>query len=247
MKCSTLLRWLALVLMLLALAGCGIRSISNSSYPGPYTSNPLYFGELSEFDVLGISRTQTITDEEIQRAFAAKQPLSIKPGSTLMLIQSGALFPDEQMARAFAEHYVVGLFSGVPERDPSGELDSAGPAAPYSMALRLVAARGGYEKIVVYWGILETAQENLDTKAVSWVPIVGNAIRDESQRMRIRLKLAMIGVQTGQWEMFAPDPHEDEAISSENTRIAIDQTQVNRLKETAYRAAVDEILARYAG
>ena len=37
----------------------------------------------------------------------------------------------------------------------------------------VLAARGGYEKIVVYWGILETAQENLETKAVSWVPIVG--------------------------------------------------------------------------
>ena len=115
------------------------------------------------------------------------------------------------------------------------------------MALRLVAAKGGYETIVVYWGILETAQENFVTKAVSWVPIVGGVIPDESQRMRIRLKVAVIDVKSGQWEMFAPEPLTDEAISGSYGRVASDQAQVDLLKEDAYKAAVQQLVDRYSG
>jgi hypothetical protein len=35
------------------------------------------------------------------------------------------------------------------------------------MSLRLAAAKGGYEKIIAYWGILETAQKGLGTAVPS--------------------------------------------------------------------------------
>jgi hypothetical protein len=113
------------------------------------------------------------------------------------------------------------------------------------MALRLLAAEGGYEKIVVYWGVLETAQENLATKAVSWIPIIGSAIPDQNQRMRIRLKVAVIDVRSGQWETFAPPPVESAATNADNSRVSSDQSQVAALKEAGYKAAVDEIARRY--
>lgn len=241
---SGLFRVSALAL-LLALTACETRSISDSGYPGTYQTNQLYSGELSEFEVLGFGRNQAVTDEIIQQAFVAKKPFAIKERSPIMLIQSGAMFPDNQMMAPMAGHYDVGGFSGIPDR--YGSSDSDGSASSYSMALRLVAARGGYETIVVYWGVLETAREDLATKAVSWVPFVGGAIPDESQRMRIRLKFALIDVKSGQWEIYLPEPLDDESPSGRYTRVATDQAQVNLLKENAYKAAVQQIADRYSG
>lgn len=107
--------------------------------------------------------------------------------------------------------------------------------------------QGGYEKIVVYWGVLETAQEDLATKAVSWIPIIGKGIADQNQRMRIRLKIAVIDVRSGQWETFAPEPIESTATSADRTRVSSDQGQVAALKDAGYRAAADEIARRYGG
>ncbi len=245
---------------LLLLAACETRSISDSGYR-PESSygrssgvNPFYRGELSELDVLGIDRNQAITEEDIRKAFGDKQPLSVKKGSSILLVQSGALFPDTPMIKAFEKYYTVAGFTGVPDRpDAIGARNAtasakpiAAPATSYAMTLRLAAAKGGYEKIVAYWGVLEAARESMGTKAVSWVPFVGGSIPDEQQRMRIRLKIAVIDTRTGQWETFTPDDHLDDAISASRTRASSDQAQVELLKDKAYAEASEDFVKRYA-
>src|SRR5690348_4826402 len=100
-----------LILACAVLAGCqkSTRSISHSGYPqkGAYcgdgapavASDPAfeYRGELSEFDVLGIPRGEFTSEADIQRALAASKPVHVRPGSSVLLIQSGALFPDGAM------------------------------------------------------------------------------------------------------------------------------------------------------
>ncbi len=239
--------WVVIVLFLLALAGCGVRSISDSGYRsdsgrgGPGADNPFYRGELNEFDVLGIDRSAKISEKDIQKSFEAKKEMSIKKGSSIMLIQSGAIFPDGPVVKSLGKYYNVAEFTGVPEKRGASSGDPN-----YSLVLRLAAAKGGYEKIIVYWGILETAQENLVTKTVSWVPIVGWGIPDEKQKMRIRLKVAVVDVKTGQWEMFSPEPIESGAYSAILSRKAADQDQVTFLKEKAYPLVAEDIVKRYA-
>jgi hypothetical protein len=246
---------LALVLVaVLVLAGCSVRSISDSGYDrggsryGAARSNPnpFYHGELSEFDVLGIDRGKTVTEQEIQQAIDTRAAMSVRRGASIMLIQSGALIPDDPMVKALEKYYTVGVFSGVP---PSVRTASSGaegsPAETYARSLRLSAARGGYEKVVVYWGLLETAQENLVTRTVSWVPIVGWALPDQRQRMRIRLKMAVVDVRSGQWEMFSPEAFEDASFSARVGREGSDQAQVWGLKDKAYVAAADDLVKRY--
>jgi len=128
------------------------------------------------------------------------------------------------MMTPMAGHYNVGAFSGIRDRYSSSDSDAS--ASSYSMALRLVAARGGYETVVVYWGVLETAREDLATKAASEVPIVGGAIPDEIQRMPNRLKFALIDVKSGQWEIYLPDALDDESPSGRYTRVAADQVNI---------------------
>ncbi|MFL5424919.1 MAG: hypothetical protein ACJ783_07775 [Myxococcales bacterium] len=241
------------LLAILLLAGCGVRSISNSGYDGgasrqgygaAASSNPFYRGELSEFDVLGIDRGKAVSEQEIQQAIDTRAAMSVKRGASVMLIQSGALIPDDPMVKALEKYYTVGVFSGVPPAAQTAS-SSDNAAETYARSLRLSAARGGYEKVVVYWGLLETAQENLVTRTVSWVPVVGWALPDQRQRMRIRLKMAVVDVRTGQWEMFSPEAFEDAAYSARVGRAGADQAQVWGLKDKAYVAAADDLVKRY--
>ena len=246
-----LLRLPILLSALLSVAACGMRPISDSGYQADAShssyvvSNPFYRGELSEFDVLGAAGNAAITDEDIQKSLAARRPLAIAKGSPVMVVQSGAIFPDDPMLKSLAAYYPVVGFSGIPEQAANDPSKCANPNPPYAMALRLLAAKGGYEKIVVYWGVLETAQEDLATKAVSWIPIIGNGIADQNQRMRIRLKVAVVDVRSGQWATFAPEPIESAATSADRTRMSSDQEQVAALKDAGYKAAADEIARRY--
>jgi hypothetical protein len=245
------LRLIALVGALVVLFGCETRSISNSGYgAGRSSANPFYRGELTEFDVLGIDLDKPVSEVEIGRELDRHQGVPLRKGDTLLLLQSGAPIPDDPMLRAFSEYFTVTPFSGVPASGvrtasaiPSGD---AQIRSTYASMLRLAAARGGAGTIVCYWGLLESGVENHVTKAISWVPIVGAAIPDQSQRMRIRLKVAVIDVRTGNWSMFAPEAYSDTALSAQLNRGASDQEQVALLKDQAYKAAAEQLVMRYA-
>jgi len=234
-----------LVLAISTFLGCSTRSISNSGYDhGGYyqKDNPLYRGELTEFDVLGIDPASSISDEEITESLSKASKVSIKKGDSIMLIQSGAVFPDDPMQRELDKHFAIMPFSGIPLVD---DRNNSSSTKNYGKALRLAAAKGGNEIIVCYWGTLETAQKNLATRAVSWVPVAGWMVPDESQMMRIRLKFAIIDVATGSWTIFTPDPIDDKAISAMANRESSDQGQVALLKEKAYKEAVEKLVRVY--
>jgi len=231
--------------VLALLFGCGTRSISNSDYRADsdrgYAQRDSFFykGELNELDVIGIDSKSPISEEDIAKAAASKSRVIIPKGSSIMLIQSGAMIPDEEMVKGMEKYYNVLVFTGIP---------AAGGAASgaYSRALRLAAAKGGADKLVVYWGLLETGRQDLATKAVSWVPFVGGAISDETQRMRIRMKVAVVDVKSGQWEMFSPEPFDDSSSSGRYSRVSSDQAQVAVLKGKAYKATAEDVVKRYA-
>ena len=235
---------LAVLLIIFALAGCSVRSISNSGYnqggySGRASDNPFYRGELSEFDVLGIDAGKEVSDEEIVSAMAGeRKKLTLRKGDPLLVIQSGAMMPDQDMSENLEKYFSVNVFTGIPERDKQAN-------ASYAKALRLAAARAGVEKIIVYWGLLESGTENLATRTVSWVPIVGWAIPDKSQNIRIRLKVALIDVKTGQWELFVPKVFEDTGYSAAINRESSDQAQVALLKAKGYKAVAETVVTRY--
>ena len=230
------------VVTLIALSGCSTRSISNSGYQsdGYYGggANHLYKGELSEFDILGVEAGREYTNQEIaQELDRGHERLILTKGDSILVIQSGAMMPDEEMVKEFEKYFSISLFTGIPEKTDN--------KLSYSTALRHAAAKAGITTIIAYWGVLESGTRNLATKTVSWVPIVGWGLPDEAQEMRIRLKVAIIDVRTGHWEMFSPEVFNDRAYSARATRASSDQDQVLALKASAYNAAVQGLLARY--
>lgn len=234
--------FLATAGLALLLAGCATqRSISDSGYRpegARHAHSSDYAGELSELDVLGISRNTKVTEADIIRALEAAAPgVKLRKGSKVLLVQSGARFPDDPMVQALSQSLTVTPFNGWPN---SFERES------YHTSLRYAAARGGCETIVCYWGVLESSRESLDSKAVSWVPIVGSVVPDEHQHMRIRLKVAIVDVRSGHWTVFSPEPVEDKALSARFGRERSDQAQVNKLKEQAYASAARDLIKTYA-
>ena len=96
-----------------------------------------------------------------------------------------------------------------------------------------------------YWGVLESARQDLGSKTISWVPIIGGAVPDEKQLMRIRLKVSVIDVRTGNWSVFSPEPIADKAVSGSYRREISDQAQVEKLKQKAYETAAKDLLRIY--
>jgi len=252
---SNFRRALLLSLVLAALSACESRSISNSGYqPAPaYGYNArnadafYYQGELSAYDVLGGDARSGISDAEIAKTLDTKHAIALTKGADVMLVQSGALFADPEMIASMQKHYRVSSFTGVPWQDPAAAKGDTEPKVPYSQRFRLVAAKGGFETVIVYWGVLESGREDIATKAVSWVPFIGGNIPDEMQRMRIRLVAAVIDVRTGQWETYVPEPFEDTSWSNSHNREASDQEQVLLLKAKGYQALADGLAEKFGG
>ncbi|WP_372723159.1 aminopeptidase [Immundisolibacter sp.] len=236
---------MALLLSTITLiAGCATRSISDSGYPGhgyygANQSNPLYKGEISEFDILGVDSGSNISDDDIKKAFVETPSRKfLRKGDPILLIQSGAMIPDQEITEQMEKSFSVSVFTGVPEKDKPDNQS-------YSKSLRLSAAKAGIGTIVVYWGVLESGIENLATKSVSWFPIIGSAVPDESQKMRIRLKVAVIDVRSGEWGIFTPKTIDDKSYSGRFNREHSDQAQVAQLKAATYELASDGVTARF--
>lgn len=241
------------------LLGCTktIRPISDSGYVGrpehrgrnpqpPLDPAFQYRGELSEFDVLGITPGAIASENEIRRALDNSKRVKLHSDSSVLLIQSGAAFPDGAMVTGLSKHFQVVPFSGIPPAKPDPtQIESLRPES-YSRLLRLAAAKGGNDTIVCYWGILESETENLATKTVSWMPVVHWVVPDARQHMRIRLKVALIDVRTGNWSVFSPKPFEESNISRSPRRGAVDQMQVERLKSEAYAASANDLVRLYS-
>jgi hypothetical protein len=244
-------------------AGCDTtgRSISHSGYQEPQDtyayhgprirpSDPdfAYRGELSEFDVLGIERGETASEQDIQKALDNAKAVKLNANSAILLIQSGAIFPDAPMVKELGRYFRVNPFSGVPptsRRGPEAPSETRDPES-FSQSLRLAAARGGNDTIVCYWGVLESEKQDLATKSVSWIPTMGWVVPDEKQHIRIRLKLALIDVRSGNWSVLSPEAFDDLRMSTSVHRGAKDQQQVELLKARAYEASVKDLVMRYS-
>lgn len=236
---TTSLRLVPLAILLIgafALTGCETRPISDSGYGEPYgwryRGASLYKGELSELDVLGVAPQTETSQADIAKALETAVAPRLKRGDKVLLIQSGATVPDEAMLEEAKRCFEVAPFSGVPTDE----------GVALSGSLRLRAAQGGYRHLVCYWGVLESARENQETKAISWVPIIGGFIPDQKQRMRLRLKAIVLDVGTGGWKMLTPEVYDDFAYNSDWNRAKRDQYLVSALKDKGYKALVADLL-----
>jgi hypothetical protein len=229
----------ALLGALILVSGCTTRSISNSGYreePAPGHSRPANT-ELSEFEILGVNLNDAPTENDIAAALASTRAATLKSTSKVVLIQSGADYPDSPMLESLRKHFAVEGLSGVPPRNPD-------QGKSYARTLRLIAAKGGFDKIVCYWGVLESERDGFGTvKTMSWIPVVGDVLPDEREKMRIRLKAVVIDVASGNWTFVTPQAISASQISTAYSRKRTDQGLVEQLKTQGYEALTARLAA----
>ncbi len=262
-----------------------VRSISQSGYNDHYHYAGPHNRELDEFDVLGLDPSQPVTEEEIRRVSSQSKTIQLAPGSTILLVQSGAMYPDAPMVTELSKQFRVVTFTGLATETPTPARPASAseqrtrnaiivtdtarpatvvplttltreryptdtprePAGAYSRVLRLAAARAGASAVVCYWGILESGTEDIATKTVSWIPVLRWVVPDERQHARIRLKIAVVDVPTGNWTVFSAQPIELKSWSVRPRREVADQKQVESLKRQAYELAARDLIATYSG
>ncbi len=230
----------------LILGGCQTRSISNVG--GHYDNG--YQGELNELSVLGVRINEEVSNEDIATTLAARgqKPVELARGDVLAVIQSGARFPDKEMIGSLEALTKVVPLSGVPPEDRRfrGEERITVEPTRLDKSLRMAAAKGGANKMLVYWGILESASEpEQAAKQLSWVPLAGRLIPDETQHVQIRVKAVLIDVASGNWTMIRTEPMQDKRMSSRLTRESSDLKQVLALKEKAYGQFANDLKVHF--
>ena len=231
------LRFLILggVAALLTLSGCEDGSISDQNPVG----GAAYVGgghvrEIDELDLLGLHGNTS--EGDIQSALRNGHTGGSRawPGSSLLLVQSGATAPDSIMLAAIEKSYRVFPFSGIPTDDKRRD-------GSLGRDLRLAAARSGCAHVLCYWGKLESIREDAVTKTVSWVPVVGGLIPDEERITRLRVRAMLIDVASGRATTFSPPAAQDSALSSDLWRAESHDKQVYDLKTRAYAGLVAQL------
>lgn len=240
MKLSPLLRGALASALLVMFAGCQTRSISNSGYgSAPHKMGVGgYTGELSELDVIGLADNTSATEADIQAALQQPRGVKLSRASRVLLIQSGADHPDAPMLEAMQQRFAVSSFTGRPHA-------TTATGDSFARTLRLVAAKGGYDKIVCYWGVLESERKDKATRTVSWVPIVGYMIPDQRENMRIKLKAAIVDVATGRWTFVNPPSAASSQLSTFISRQETDQDLVAKLKADGYQTLARTLVEQH--
>ncbi len=107
---------IAVAMLAAALGGCGTRSISNSGYyeDGYYGRNAFYQGEIDELDLFVPREREATFNSNITAALADAKPVTAQLGQPLLVVQSGALVPDELMTDALKAHFQVSPFPVCP-------------------------------------------------------------------------------------------------------------------------------------
>ena len=225
---------------LVALAGCEDGSISDQEPVG----RSAYVGgrharEIDELDLLGPAHGGSANEGDIQNALRSNQGdggVRAWPGSSLLVVQSGATAPDSIMLAAIEKSYRVFPFSGVAAKDDQSHRDGA-----LGRDLRLAAARSGCSHVLCYWGKLESIREDAVTKTVSWVPVVGGLVPDEERTTRLRVRAILLDVRSGRATTFTPPASENSALSSTLSRAESHDKQIIDLKIRAYAGLVAQL------
>jgi hypothetical protein len=235
--------WMALGSVCVVLLGCATgQNYKSAEFSGDkiYKRVGATSPQLRENEVLGVKSGDGVSDEEIRKILDEGGSLRLKPGSKVLVVQSGVTHPDNAMVQELSRHFAVLPHTGMPSDLKQGDGQTA-----VSKNLRLAAAHSSAETILVYWGHLEMKRDDLPTSLVSWVPVIDFTVPDEYQKVRMFLKMALVDVRTGHWATFRTEAIEDEALTTRYARERDKTWSLDRTKQKLYHTAVKKLTDGY--
>ncbi len=160
------------------------------------------------------------------------------PGSRVLLVQSGAAIPDPALTKEFGRYYHVVPFTG-DRRELAGDSESSSPQV--AETLRLAARRSGASHVICVWGRIESERQSHATKVVSWVPIVGQVVPDETLHSRINLKGGVLNAATGGWDAVGVNTEVDSRVTNSLNRGASRTAKTEQDKANGYEKLAKKI------
>lgn len=179
----------------------------------PMPAVVLQDGELSEYQVLGISPFIKISEADIQNEIREPHKFALHEGSGILLAQSGREMPDKDLMMALAQDFTVTTMSGVPDgaapvKKPDRWDDESDDAnaqdRPNMGGMNGPGGMGGgrsHLQTVNNYRIdkalrLAASKAGADTILVVWTRT--------SQKHLPGLRAAVIDAGTGKWEIISP-------------------------------------------
>ncbi len=211
-----------LIIITIFVFGCTTSNRSISQYQHGY--NTSYRGEISQLNF--------IKEISISKATGSNTPIYISEEERVMVMQSGQLHPDSSLLVHLDTECNAIPISGIPEKNKD--------LVP-NVTLLDAARAGGVTKIMAYWGNVETSIKPKHSKMVSWIPIAGYYVPDESQKMRVTISAIVSDVSSGRWFNFTAHSSETEISHSIYTARRKDSEQVEKLKAEAYENIVQQL------
>lgn len=111
--------------------------------------------------------------------------------------------------------------------------------------LRFIAAKGGQDTIIVYWGTIEKGVLDKKTNVINWTPYDGNKLSNETKFLRYLLKFTLVDVVTGNWSTYFPANIEVDYIIPKKSSDESAESQIDQLIRKTYSNSALLLMERY--
>jgi hypothetical protein len=189
--------------------------------------------DLSLYELTGQAAAEGVTEGQIAATLSGGGRAGSLPrrGARVLLVQSGAHQPDEELLAAFRPWCQPVIWDGrAPEKD-DGKRTAGGAVG---RRLRLTAAQQGCTHVIVVFGEIQSDSKSLPTSAVSWVPIVGNIIPSERSGTRLLAQALILETGRPRYSTVSARPQQATGITTDDGSYNINSKRAPKLKAKAY-------------
>jgi hypothetical protein len=208
-------------LLALSLTSCVTTSLSNPSGSG-------HDRDLSVYDLTGVSANPT--EAEIRRAAAASGALPMR-GAKFLLVQSGAVQPDQELMDAYQAYGHAVPWTGLAEERSSDDAATS-PRGALARKLRLAAAQQQCSHVIVVFGEIQKDGEAIPV--INWVPIASDVLPNRYSGMRFYAQAAVLETRSSRFRMVSAQPKETRGVEINLGGIGSATNRSLRLKGKAY-------------
>lgn len=246
MRNTTLIHQISLCFLSFLLISCAFEQNSKKTM---YTVLKATQIQLTDKDIFDEELDKEITDYDIQEAaYHAKKGFRVPLKSSIILAQSGAQVPDAYMQSALSNYYNVSVYNGFSKTKNSSNRRKDKEQLVnnnYMKLLRLIAAKGGQNTIIIYWGTIEKGDLDEKTNIVKWSQYEGGKLSSKTKALRYLLKFTLVDVTTGNWSSYSPVNIEINYVPHKIGSNITDALQIDELMKKSYDNAALLLSEKY--
>lgn len=214
------------------LTSCSTTSLSDPAGRG-------HNQDLNLYELTGDRPQAKVSESDIRAALGGRTGTLPRRGGKVLLVQSGAHQPDEELTKAFGLLSQSVSWTGlsqeteVREKETGKEKDQS--AGVIGRRLRLVAAQQGCSHVVVVFGEIQSVSKSLPTDSlVGWIPVVGDIIPGEHSGTRLFAQALVLETASPRYSVITVSPREESGLVTASGGDAASVRRSDRMKKLIY-------------